>query len=108
MPKTLSKLPLLVSGRGISAPTVGVTAVSFIPDLAPRILVDETPSDVFSVAWEAVSDTEVRLTITAEEEGYDWVYISIVDEDGNELNYGWIDVYCSMDGPGPDETGAVG
>jgi S1-C subfamily serine protease len=88
--------------------TVGVTAVSFVPDLTPRILVDETPSDVFSVSWEAVSDTEVRITITAEHEGYDWVYISLVDEDGNELNYGWIDVYCNMDGRGPDETGAVG
>ena len=32
----------------------------------------------------------------------------LVDEDGNELNYGWIDVYCSMDGRGPDETDAVG
>ena len=88
--------------------SVRVTAVSYLPDLVPRILVDETPSDVFSVEWEAVTDTEAVITVTALEEGFDWVYLSLMDEDGNELNYGWIDVYCNMDGREPGETGAVG
>ena len=95
---------MLFLAPGESA-AVGVTAVSYVPGLLPRIMVDETPSDVFSVQWEAVSDTEARVTVTAEKEGYDWVYIYLMDEDGNELNYGWIDVYCSTDGAGPDEGG---
>ena len=82
--------------------TVRVAVVNYTPDLEMRILVDESPSDVFSLSWEAVSDSEVLVTVTAEQEGYDWVYLSVVDENGEEVNYGWIDVYCSMDGPGPD------
>lgn len=84
--------------------TVNVKAISYIPDQALRLLVDETESDVFKFTYEAVSDMEINVTITAVEEGFDWIYLSVVNEDGEEVNYGWIDVYCNMDGPGPDEA----
>ena len=36
----------------------------------------------------------------AKEEGFDYILVSLLDEDGNELNYGFIDVYVSADGEG--------
>ena len=83
--------------------TVNVKALSYIPDQAMRLVVDEAESDVFEFTYEAVSDMEINVTITAVEEGFDWIYLSIVDEDGEEINFGWIDIYCNMDGLGEDE-----
>lgn len=80
--------------------TVTITSGSYIPDAMPRILVEEDESDVMRYTWESVSETEAVVTITALEEGYDWIYITLEDEDGNEWNWGFIDVYVNMDGPG--------
>ena len=80
--------------------TVGIVGFGYLPDVKTEVLLDEVPSDVYSDTLEFLGGIDYEVTITAKEEGCDFIYVSLVDEDGVELNYAWIDVYVNADGRG--------
>ena len=86
---------MLAPGESV---TVSITGYSYTPDQATTVVLDEVPSDVYTYELKSLGGNDYEVTITAKEEGFDYILVSLLDEDGEELNYGFIDVYVSADG----------
>jgi S1-C subfamily serine protease len=79
--------------------TVTISGAAF-DGAASYITADDWDSDVIDWQRGSLGSGTVSLTITAKDEGWDCIYISLLDAAGNELNYAFIDVYVSADGAG--------
>ena len=78
--------------------TVTITGAALDPNVKTVITADEWSSDVIDWQRGTLGSGTVSLKITALAEGNDCVLVTLLDEEGQELNYAFIDVYVSMDG----------
>ena len=83
--------------------TVTITGIANDPSLQAFIHADEFDSEVIDWQRGQLGTGTVQLTIKALAEGWDCIYITLEDADGNVLVDGWIDVYVNMDGRDPNE-----
>ena len=84
--------------------TITIAGAPNDPAQKTVIRADEYDSAVADWQRGVLGSDSVQLTITALTEGWDGIYITLEDEEGNVLASGWIDVYVNMDGREPDET----
>ena len=83
--------------------TLTISGAAFDPSVVTRITSDSCESDIIDWKRGELGSGTVTLTVTALAEGWDCIYISLLDSNDNELNYAFIDVYVNMDGKGADE-----
>ena len=73
--------------------TVTISGEAVAPGQQLVITSDEYPSDVIDWDRGVLSGNPATLTVTAKDIGSDYIIISLLDENGAELNYDYIDVY---------------
>ena len=73
--------------------TVTISGEAVAPGQQLVITSDEYPSEVMDWDRGVLSGNPATLTVTAKDIGSDYIIISLLDENGAELNYDYIDVY---------------
>ena len=85
--------------------TVTIAGVPNDPSVQAFIYTDECESSIIDWQRGQLGTGTVQVTVKALAEGWDCIYVTLEDNDGNVLVDGWIDVYVNMDGRGSDELG---